>query len=196
MIRLQHLAIQKVLFISIAYMAGCNSKDACLPTSSQSEKRDDLECRFTLGRTAYGRKDYKQAAEHWGSVVRANPNSERDKTIIAIAHGTLGYLFYYGKGVKEDRKRAVELYKTAVRLGDLESRQHLGFAFSDQTNDFYDPVTAYAWYRSVEHHYKIILEEETDKRVLQTAKDVMARLKPQLSDGDLKIAEEKSSLIE
>jgi hypothetical protein len=167
-----------------------------MSASVPGEKRDDLECQFTLGRIAYGQNDYKKAAEHWNTVVGAKPNDEREKTIVAIAHGTLGYLFYHGKGVKEDRKRAIELYKAAVRLGDLESRQHLGFAFSDKTNAFYDPVSAYAWYRSVELRYKPVLEEETEKTVLQTARDGMARLKPQLSDNDLKIAEEKSSLIE
>lgn len=196
MIRSKRLAFHRLLFVCIAYTSGCNGTDACLSASLQGERRDDLECQFTLGRMAYGQNDYKQAAERWKRVVEAKPNSEREKIIVAIAHGTLGYLFYHGKGVKEDRKQAIELYKAAVRLGDLESRQHLGFAFSGKTNDFYDPVSAYAWYRSVEHYYKPVLEEETDKTVLRTARDGMARLKPQLSDNDLRIAEEKSSLIE
>ena len=185
-----------VLFLCVTYTSGCNPKDACPSGSSEAAIRDLLECQFALGRAAYGREDYKQAAEHWQKVVEMRPKSEHDKVIVAVAYGTLGYLFYYGKGVNIDRERSVRLYKTAVRLGDLESRQHLGFAFSDKTNDFYDPVTAYSWYHSVERHYKPVLEEESAKKVLQRARDEMTRIKTLISKDEVKIAEEQSATIE
>ena len=185
-----------VVFLCVTCTSGCNPEDACPSGSPEAAIRDKLECQFALGRAAYAREDYKQAAEHWQKVVEMRPKSDYDKIIVAVAHGTLGYLFYYGKGVNIDRKRSVQLYRIAVRLGDLESRQHLGFAFSDKTNDFYDPVIAYAWYHSVERHYKPVLEEENAKRVLQRARDEMARIKALISDDEVKIAEEKSAAIE
>lgn len=67
-----------------------------------------------------------------------------------VAQYRLGVLYYFGKGVKEDEKQAVELWKKAAAQGSAESMFMLGEAFltGNQTEQMVDDAyrEAATWY--------------------------------------------------
>jgi hypothetical protein len=83
------------------------------------------------------------------------------------------------------------LYKTAVSHGDTESRNHLGDAYLDKENAFYDPVTAYAWYASVERQKYEPLSgyEDVEKEVILRAQENAASLKSSFTNAQLERGE-------
>ena len=154
-----------------------------------------MTCQFFLGRDAYQRQDYHQAALHWQWTADRSADTIDDERIIAAAHGTLGYLYYRGLGVAQDQTKALELFREGVRRGDLESRLHLGRAYADDRNAIYNPVLAYAWLKSVENFYRPIIDEQLSMNVLDDAKKALAILKGALTDGEIAKGEELSWTI-
>jgi tetratricopeptide (TPR) repeat protein len=190
-------AAARVAYIVFLVLAGCTSEPSggCPLPDLNHKRLRDVECQFNLGQVAYRNKDYKQAVKHWEWTANHAPQNIPEGMIVAAAYGTLGYLNYNGLGVSEDRQRSLELYKKAVQHGDLESRAHLGFAYSDKANHFYDLVSAYAWYKSVENFYRPMLDEEISTAVLEDAKKAVFKLRTLLTAAELKKAEDMSWVV-
>jgi DamX protein len=68
---------------------------------------------------AYARGDYNRAAQ-----LLAVPAMQGDTE----AQYALGYLYYYGRGVRQDRYRAVAWFQDASRLGHTKAAQALAMA--------------------------------------------------------------------
>jgi len=170
---------------------GCGPSKGCPEPGLEHTNLHDLECEFTSGRRAFAKEDYQKAAHFWDAVLRSTPVTKREEGIVALAHGTLGYLFYNGLGVEKDTRRALELYEKGVKLGDTESRTHLADAYLDQNNSFYDEVTAYAWYASVDRykHESLPEYEEIEKKIIARANETAKTLKSRLKPDQLKRAE-------
>jgi hypothetical protein len=185
------------VYLALTVLLGCRSESSspCPIPDLIHKTLADVECQFFLGTTAYRNKDYQQAAQHWAWVIHRDAQDRHEGMIVAEAHGTLGYLRYHGLGAAKDAKGAVELFKKAVERGDLESRAHLGFAYSDKSNAFYDTITAYAWYKSVENFYRPGLNEQVSANVLKGSKNKVAELKKSLTTAELKKAEERSWVV-
>lgn len=66
--------------------------------------------------SAYARQDYRKAAELL-AVPAMQGNAE--------AQYALGYLYYYGRGVRKDQRRARAWFEDAARLGHAGARQAL-----------------------------------------------------------------------
>jgi TPR repeat protein len=157
---------------------------------------DTAQCQFALGQRAYSDKRFTDAANHWRRVVAIEPQSIQDMIIFAAAHGTLGFLYYAGLGVERDIDKAMTLLKRSVKLGGVEARRHLGLIYENKNYKFFDPVVAYAWYRSVEHFYKPVPTESSAQRVLERARLNVEDMKAVLTSDELKKAEELSWTIE
>jgi len=178
---------------------GCSQLQPSGPCPIQRLSRlsiEAAECQFTLGRTAYTDRRFADAATHWRRVISIEPQSTRDMDVYAAALGTLGFLYYSGWGVQQDIERAMELLKRSVKFGGLEARRHLGVAYEDENNKFFDRVAAYAWYRSVEHFYKPFPDEVVAQRVLQRARQNAEDLKAGLTAEQLEKAEKLAWTIE
>src|SRR5262249_55440044 len=149
-------------------------------------------CQFTLGRQAFTRKDYRQAAVHWQWTVNQTAETITEKRIVSAADGTLGFLYYRGLRVDENREKAIELFREGVKHGDLESRLFLGRVYSDDRNSIYDPITAYAWFKSVENFYRSVLDEQRSLDILDEAKHAVELLRGFLTATEIARGEEMS----
>jgi TPR repeat protein len=93
---------------------------------------------YNQGVDAYRSKDYVQARKHWTVAVASGDST---------AMNNLGYLLYFGLGGDVDARRAVEFWKRASALGEVESQWHLGDALHAGKGVARDDVAAYGWLR-------------------------------------------------
>ncbi len=59
----------------------------------------------------------------------------------------LGFMYYHGEGVRQDDKRAVELFEKAAEAGDVESTFNLGKMYEYGMSVAQDDARAAGWYR-------------------------------------------------
>ncbi len=124
-------------------------QNVCPLTHLTENHYADIECQFFLGTEAYSAKLYGVAAAHWQYVIDTEIVYDGDDKFKAKALGTVNFLRYYGLGVKQDRRKAVEGWKLSVKGGGLEARKHIGVAYSDINFEKRDLVKALAWYQSI-----------------------------------------------
>ena len=135
-----------------------------------------------MGTAAYRNKKHSEAAAHWQYILEAPVKYEGEDEIKAMALSTLTFLTYQGLGVKQDRVKAVEMWKEAVKKGDLEARRHLGFAFSDNDFRYQDNVVALGWYESIFLLYPTPQSlNEPDSNIYQDAQDGASALREKLT---------------
>ena len=90
------------------------------------------------GFAAYQREDYKAAFEHfktaaeWGDVD---------------AQYELGYCYYWGEGVEENKAAAVEWYRKAAEQGNAHAQNDLGVCYTNGEGVEENKVEAVNWYR-------------------------------------------------
>jgi len=137
-----------IRFLLLLLVFSCAHENSCPIAGKDHLVAASAECQFLLGRDAYSLKDYTGAAARWTQASQAAKDS-RETNFVASATGTLGYLYLNGMGVEQDKTKAINYFQTAIRLGDIESRNHLAFAYSDPRDERYDPISAYAWYKTV-----------------------------------------------
>jgi hypothetical protein len=108
---------------TIALLSGCATIESDSPYNSGVE--------------AWKKKDYQEAADQWSRAVLAgNPD----------AMNNLGYLYFYGQGIKPRKVDAIGLWHTAALAGQSESQTHLAWVFEQGDGVEQDLVRAYAWY--------------------------------------------------
>ena len=47
----------------------------------------------------------------------------------AEAQGWLGYCYYFGEGIREDKREAVKWYRLAAGQGNAEAQRRLGYCY-------------------------------------------------------------------
>ena len=70
---------------------------------------------FDKGIKAWGRHDYATALKEWRSLAEQGN---------ARAQFGLGFLYYYGKGVTQDKTEALKWYRKAAEGGGMQRRSN------------------------------------------------------------------------
>ena len=78
---------------------------------------DNLKEILEKAKSAFGAKDYQTAFEIWKSLAEQR-NAE--------AQFNLGRMYSYGRGVKENHKKAVKWYQLAGEQGNAEAQFNCG----------------------------------------------------------------------
>ena len=87
-------------------------------------------------KSAFGTKDYQTAFEIWKSLAEQG-NAE--------AQFNLGRMYSYGRGVKENHKKAVKWYQFAGEQGDADAQFNLGLMYDEGQGVDQDYVLAHMW---------------------------------------------------
>ena len=82
-----------------------------VPTNAQAT--DQVE----IGRQAYENKDYETA---WKYLLPLAKNGQAEAQVI------IGDMYNIGRGVQQDNSQAIEWYRKAAALGNLDAIQMLG----------------------------------------------------------------------
>ena len=86
---------------------------------------NNLEDILEKAKSAFGAKDYQTAFEIWKSLAEQR-NAE--------AQFNLGRMYSYGRGVKENHKKAVKWYQLAAEQGNAEAQINLDLLLKETEN--------------------------------------------------------------
>ncbi len=128
---------------------------ACVITSVASAKEscdkavlgltdNDSQIRqyFYTGTCHYRNEDYKLAVENWIELSELEPATSDDEALKVSVLNNLGYMKYFGLGVKQNQLEAIEFWKRAVLLGHAEAEYHLCHAYADIKQATYNKENA------------------------------------------------------
>ncbi len=93
---------------------------------------------FQAGMDAYDQNDYATAYREW------LPLAEQGN---AGAQFNLGWMYYQGKGVPEDRPEAVKWYRLAAEQGDVFAQLNVASMYYKGEDVPQDYAEAVNWYR-------------------------------------------------
>jgi len=188
-----------IRFLLLLLIIGCDHENSCPLTGKDRLAATSAECQFLVGRSAYSVKDYAGAAARWTQASQTASKDSRETNFVASATGTLGYLYLNGMGVDQDKTKAINCFQTAIRLGDIESRNHLAFAYSNPRDERYDPIRAYAWYKTVTRFsiqdFDDTISPEFAANILADAANGMNLMKRSLSAADIADAEKLAETL-
>ena len=120
-----------------------SAKEDCSLKSIGLSKADDIaEQLFYTGTCHYRNKEYDKSALSWEKLAKLEKvNPEYQELQIDVLNN-LGYLMFFGYGVKENKTQAIEYWQKAIILGQIESEYHLCHAYADTDQPTYDRAKA------------------------------------------------------
>ncbi len=90
------------------------------------------------GEAAFERADYERALQEF------RPLAEQGDV---RAQFSVGFMYYYGHGVPQDRAEAVKWYRRAAEQGDARAQNNLGIMYDESRGVPQDDAEALKWYR-------------------------------------------------
>lgn len=157
---------------NLAAGESCDPNDLNLPANNGHP-----EHLFYVGTCNYRNKDYSEAARYWKKLLDIDDVDSRYHELQVSAYNNLGYMFFYGYGVSEDKAEALSLWNKAISLGHTESEFHLCHAYADSDEPTYDPVKARLHCNKAELIYKGIEgRDEIQEDILAIIKKYQAQL--------------------
>ena len=133
----------------------CDPNDLNLPSSTIHP-----EHLFYVGTCNYRNKNYSKAARLWEKLLSIKGIDSEYHELQVSAHNNLGYLLFYGLGVKQNKIEALNHWNKAISLGHTESEFHLCHAYADTEELTYDPAKARLHCSKAELIYKGIEERD------------------------------------
>ncbi len=132
---------------------------------------------YNKGTAAWRAKDYAEARKQWeASLAQGGPDE---------AFNNLGFLHYYGLGGKADPETAVELWRKGAALAVSEAQLHLGEAYKKGRGVRQSLTLAYAWHLcAIATAGKLAGADETEASILESARDSLAKLQPELTSAE------------
>jgi len=137
---------------------------------------DNLKEILEKAKNAFGAKDYQTAFEIWKSLAEQR-NAE--------AQFNLGRMYSYGRGVKQNHKKAVKWYQLAGEQGNAEAQINLGRMYAKGRGVDQDYVLAHMWYNLAgssgnkdSTKNKKLLEEKMTPQQIEKAKEMARNWKP------------------
>ncbi len=105
-------------FVLLFCMASASfGKDDCSLEGIDLSNTDDIAQRlFYTGTCHYRNKDYDKSAESWEKLAMIEEVNPDYKDLQIDVLNNLGYLRFFGYGVKENKEQAIEYWKKAHRL--------------------------------------------------------------------------------
>ncbi len=133
-----------IWLMGVIFLAGCQSMDMNDDTQRQSESAaqsdaqempdsDDKEY-LSIAKDLFASKQYKQSYQIVRRLAQKN-NPE--------AHYLLGYMMYYGYGVKADKKQGTQWIKKAADAGNRSAIEALVMIQYKLTPDMKCPVDGF-----------------------------------------------------
>lgn len=162
---LQSLIASLVILAASAALAD----DLCeLAGVEESMPSDHPVCLFYTGTQYFRDNKYAEAARAWELLRQFNDISSEHISLRISALNNLGYLYFAGLGVDDDKNRAVSYWREAVSFGHDESEYHLCYALGNPDEPTFEPVTARMHCNKADALYRAIEEpDDGDQAILE-----------------------------
>jgi TPR repeat protein len=127
-------AVLSLLVVFSAFVTTASAAP-CQEPKLESLSGSHPECHLFKGTRHFRAKEYSAASHEWLAVVDAKDMPKEFEHLRVDAQNNLGYLFYMGWGVKQDRERAMQQYwLPADKAGHEEAAYHLCHAYAEDNS--------------------------------------------------------------
>ncbi len=151
----------KAIFLLLAFLSVSSyGADKCQLQKLEDLSADDPECYFYSGTTAFRAKDFEKAASYWKSLISLKSVPVEAEHLKVDAYNNLGYLYFYGNGVKINKKAALEYWAYALKAGNEEAAYHLCHAHAERKEPTYNPSVALGYCKEALRRYALLKERD------------------------------------
>lgn len=139
----------------------CNLNELQLtPNSAKVQKL------FYAGTCHYRNKEYQAAVVSWKELsLLKNIEPEYAELQISVLNN-LGYMFFFGYGIEENKPKALEYWNQAIGLGHTEAEYHLCHAYADSNVSTYNPIKALPHCEKAKLIYQGIKNKSNDEKII------------------------------
>ena len=121
-----------ILILLASLSADPLGKEDCSLEAIGLSLEDDIAHRlFYTGTCHYRNQDYEKSAAAWEQLANMEDVSPESQSLRVDVLNNLGYLKFFGYGIREDKEQALDYWKMAISLGHYESEYHLCHAYAD-----------------------------------------------------------------
>ena len=144
------LLIAALLFV---FSAASGAADMCKLDKLKSVPANDPACYFYSGTASFRGGNYSDAAASWTKLVSLKSVPVDLEHFRTSAYNNLGYLYFFGRGVKKDKALAIQYWNYATRAGNEESAYHLCHAYGEKNEPTYNPKIALTYCKEALRRY-------------------------------------------
>ncbi len=120
-----------VILLFIA--SGALAKEDCVQKSiGLDENSSEIEKYYYSGTCHYRNEDYSLSVKNWEKLASMKVASEADEELKVDVLNNLGYMKFFGYGIKKDQETAISYWREAILLGHYEAEYHLCHAYADK----------------------------------------------------------------
>jgi hypothetical protein len=121
---------------------------------------------FYVGTCHYRTQEYTSSVALWKELsLLKNIDPEHVELQISSLNN-LGYMFFFGYGVVENKSAALAYWKQAIGLGHTEAEYHLCHAYADPKVSTYNPVKALPHCEKAKLIYQGMEKKESDEKTM------------------------------
>lgn len=152
--------MKATIFLLAFLSVGAYGAGKCQVENMQDVPADDPECFFYSGTAAYREEDFETAAVNWKKLIGIKSVPVESEHLKVSAYNNLGYLYYFGNGVKTNKKAALEYWAYAMKAGNEEAAYHLCHAYGGEKEPTYNPGLAIGYCKEGLRRYLLLKERD------------------------------------
>lgn len=126
--------------------------------SAQAEKL------FYIGTCHYRKKEYEASVALWKELTLLENIEPKYAELQISALNNLGYMFFFGYGIEENKPEAIKYWNQAIALGHTEAEYHLCHAYAEAEVSTYNPVKALPHCEKAKLIYQGIEKKSSDEK--------------------------------
>ena len=134
-------------------------------------------CLYFTGTDHYRNERWADAVASWTAVLALGDLPREDAKLRIDSLNNLGYMYFFGFGIGEDKPRALAYWTDAVAMGHRESEYHLCHAYADRQQPTYDPQKARQHCGRAEAFYEAISDPDPEElNILEGIREYQSQL--------------------
>ena len=128
-----------IVFLVLVAAESCMAVEDCSHEAIGIEPSStEIEKLFYTGTCHYRNENYPLAVENWEHIAHLDIAGADDEGLKVDVLNNLGYMKFFGYGIKEDKAGALSYWRQAILLGHYESEYHLCHAYADNEQPTFD----------------------------------------------------------
>jgi len=137
-------------------------EDCTFEAMGFNENSNIAQVYFYTGTCNYRNADYAEAAKYWKKLALLDDVDPEYQELQVTTLNNLGYLMFFGFGIKEDKQEALVYWHKGADLGEVETEYHLCHAYADKEVSTYNPEKGLIHCKKAKPFYDSIEEPDED----------------------------------
>jgi len=157
--------------------ASALAAEMCKLDGLEKQAANSADCHFYHGTSAYRAGDFATAADYWKRLVALKEVPVDEEHLQASAYNNLGFLYYFGKGVKANKPEAIAYWHRSSKAGNEEAAYHLCHVYADKKVPTFDPKLGGEYCRETLRRYGLLKKSsENTNTILHDAQAYLRKM--------------------